>query len=129
MIVKAGKPTRKSFGFDLSGDGYMRLSRADAEAFFPEDTLLALWRDGSLMLLPTRGAAAGGLMLKQRNPGGDRSLLVSEVFEFEIPAGRYTAIWDDSIGGLRVNLPAADEASASAGKQPNTINQSNEPAS
>ena len=73
--------------------------------FFPEDTLLALWRDESLVLLPTRGAAAGGLLLKQRNAKGDRSLLISEVFEFEMPSGTFTAVWDDSLGGLRVNLP------------------------
>jgi len=90
---------------ELSSDGYMRLSREDAGEFFPEDTLLALWREGSFVLLPTRGAGAGGLMLKQRNAEGDRSLLISEVFEFEIPNGSFTAIWDDSIGGLRVNLP------------------------
>ncbi len=82
----------------------MRISRDDSEHFFPEDTLLILWREETLVLLPTRGAAAGGLMLKQRNLDGDRSLLVSEVFGFEIPAGSYTAIWDDSIGGLRVAL-------------------------
>lgn len=93
----------------LSSDGYMRLSREDAEDFFPDDTLLALWREGSFVLLPTRGAAAGGLMLKQRNADGDRSLLISEVFEFEIPNGSFTAIWDDSIGGLRVNLPPREQ--------------------
>ncbi len=104
MQAQANRPERLSFGFDLSDDGYLRMSREDAECFFPEDTLLALWRDGSLVLLPTRGAAAGGLMLKQRNAAGDRSLLISEVFEFQIPGGRYTAVWDDGIGGLRVSL-------------------------
>lgn len=104
--VSTQQPTRKTLGFDLSADGYLRLSRADAEHFFPEDTLLALWRDDGLLLLPTRGAAAGGLMLKQRNADGDRSLLISEVFEFSIPAGRFTAVWDDQVGGLRVNLPS-----------------------
>ncbi len=105
MDVSTRQPTRKSLSFDLSADGYLRLSRADAEHFFPEDTLLALWRDGGLLLLPTRGAAAGGLMLKRRNAEGDRSLLISEVFEFAIPTGRFTALWDDQVGGLRVNLP------------------------
>ncbi len=104
MNVKVSQPTRRSLSLNLSADGYLRLTRDDAEYFFPEDTLLALWRDGSLVLLPTRGAAAGGLMLKQRNANGDRSVLISEVFDFEIPSGGFTAIWDDSIGGLRVNL-------------------------
>ncbi len=106
MSTQTSKPARPSLRLDLSADGYLRISREDAESFFPEDTLLALWRDESLVLLPTRGAAAGGLMLKQRNVNGDRSLLISEVFEFEIPAGTFTAVWDDSIGGLRVNLPS-----------------------
>lgn len=105
MNVEVNNPSRQSMTIRLSSDGYMRLSREDAEEFFPDDTLLALWRDGSLVLLPTRGAAAGGLMLKQRNADGDRSLLISEVFEFTMPKGSFTAIWDDSIGGLRVNLP------------------------
>ena len=97
------------------------MSRTDAEEFFPEDTLLALWREGSLVLLPTRGAAAGGLLLKQRNAEGDRSLLISEVFEFDIPAGRFTAIWDDSIGGLRVNMPM-DETVVN-GLKPSEVNK------
>ncbi len=105
MSVSVNRPTRSSLRINLSVDGYLRLNRDDAEHFFPEDTLLALWRDESLVLLPTRGAAAGGLMLKQRNANGDRSLLISEVFDFEIPEGEFTAVWDDSIGGLRVNLP------------------------
>ena len=104
MNLPINKPTRPALQVELSADGYLRLSRDDAEHFFPEDTLLALWREESLVLLPTRGAAAGGLMLKQRNLQGDRSLLISEVFEFEIPEGQFTAAWDDSIGGLRVAL-------------------------
>ncbi len=102
--MQVNKPTRTTMQLELSEDGYLRLPREDAEHFFPEDTLLALWRDEMLVLLPTRGAAAGGLMLKQRNLAGDRSLLISEVFDFEIPSGRFTANWDDSIGGLRVDL-------------------------
>ena len=104
MSVQIKKPTRTTLQFDLSADGYMRLSCDDANHFFPEHTLLALWREGEFLLLPTRGAAAGGLMLKQRNLDGDRSLLISEVFDFDIPSGRFTARWDDSIGGLRVDL-------------------------
>ena len=115
MRVDVTKPTRSSLSFELSSDGYLRLSREDAADFFPEDTLLAMWRDETLVLLPTRGAAAGGLMLKQRNAEGDRSLLISEVFAFEIPVGTYTAIWDDGIGGLRVNLPDPNDGDAAAG--------------
>lgn len=99
-----GTAGRTTLQLDLSADGYLRLGGDDAEHFFPDDTLLAMRRDGELILLPTRGAAAGGLILKRQNAQGDRSLLISEVFDFEIPTGRFTAHWDDAIGGLRVDL-------------------------
>ena len=104
MSEQVTRPTRTALSLELNADGYLRVSREDAANFFPEDTLLALWREGTLVLLPTRGAAAGGLLLKQRNSHGDRSLLISEVFQFQMPTGRFTAIWDDGIGGLRVAL-------------------------
>ncbi len=94
----------------LSRDGYLRLSRQDAARFFPEDTLLVIWRHGVLYLLPTRGAAAGGLLLKQRNAVGDRSVLISEAFAFDIPEGRFPARWDDTVGGLRVSLSQGESA-------------------
>jgi hypothetical protein len=97
-------PARAVLRLELTAGGYLRICREDAERFFPEGTLLALWRDDSLWLLPTRGAAAGGLMLKQRNVRGDRSLLISEVFEFQIPVGSYSATWDDNLGGLRMEV-------------------------
>jgi hypothetical protein len=64
-----------------------------------------LREDETLVLLPTRDAVAGGKLLKRRNADGDRSLLISEVFEHEIPSGSYIAVWDDLIGGLRIRLP------------------------
>ena len=102
MIGQCDKPNRGSFIFELSASGYLRMSRADAEEFFPENTLVPMWKEGVLLLLPTRGAAGGGLMLKQRNKEGDRSVLIAEVFDFTIPEGQFTAVWDDTLGGLRV---------------------------
>ena len=104
MSVPSNTSCSPGFSFDLRADGYLRIARPDAERFFPEDTLLAMWRDDSLLLLPTRGAAAGGLMLKQRNRSGDRSVLIAEVFQFEIPTGTFQANWDETIGGFRVSL-------------------------
>lgn len=110
MVEPLNKPERRTLSLELTPDGYMRFSKKDAAYFFPEDTLLALWRDESLLLLPTRGAAAGGMMLKQRNPAGDRTLLISEIFDFVIPSGQYLAQWDEAIGGLQVALkPVAEE--------------------
>ena len=68
------------------------------------DTVLALKRDRELWLLPTRGAAAGGLVLKQRNLDGDRAVLVREVLEDAPVIGARPAMWDERQGALRVAL-------------------------
>ncbi len=110
MTVMTRRPQRNTMQLELSADGYLRLDHHEAEHFFPGDTLLVMWREGTLVLLPTRGAAAGGLMLKTRNLQGDRSVLVAEAFEFQMPTGQFTATWDESIGGLRVHLSAETES-------------------
>jgi len=89
---------------EIDGDGYLRMSAEAAAQFFPEDSLVPLWREGVLYLLPTRGSAAGGLVLKQRNLRGDRSLLISEVFQFAPPIGEFFGAWDESLCGLRLDL-------------------------
>lgn len=114
MTAESDLPVRTQLRLELTSDGYLRIAAEDAEHFFPDDVLVALWRDESLLLIPTRGAAAGGLMLKQRNAAGDRSLLIAEVFGFRVTAGRYTAVWDESIGGLRLVLPRASESEPAA---------------
>lgn len=93
---------------EFGADGYLRISRDDARRYFPDDVLVPLKRDGRLLLLPTRGAAAGGLMLKQRNPAGDRSLLLSETFQFQMPCGRFVAHWNEALGGLELVLPGLE---------------------
>jgi hydrogenase maturation protease len=96
---------------ELTASGYLVLEAHVAQTFFPNDTLLVMPRSRELWLLPTRGAAGGGLLLKQRNPSGDRSVLVSEVLGDQlgatVPVGRLPAFWDASQGALRVALVAA----------------------
>lgn len=92
---------------EITHDGYLRLTQEAASLFFPGDTLVALCKDDELLLFPTRGGAGGGLILKRRNPAGDRSVLVAEVLDFRVPAGRHAAAWDDRIGGLRVAMRSA----------------------
>jgi len=86
--------------------GYLVLDADLARERFPNDTLLAMRRGDELWLLPTRGPGGGGLLLKQRNPAGDRSVLVSEVLAPAVPNGRCPAFWDDAHGALRVALAA-----------------------
>ncbi len=94
--------------FEITADGYLRMDLEVAQEFFPEDALVALVRNRSLYLLPTRGPAAGGLILKQRNLRGDRAVLILEVLQFgesgRIPSGFCEGAWDDAIGGLRLSL-------------------------
>ncbi|MBK9978817.1 MAG: hydrogenase maturation protease [Gemmatimonadetes bacterium] len=91
----------------FTSHGYLVLQADVARTYFPGDTILALKRDRELWLLPTRGAAAGGLVLKQRNLEGDRSVLVREVLEDAPVVGTRAAIWDAREGVLRVALIGA----------------------
>lgn len=89
---------------EFTDQGYLVLQAEVAQEFFPFDVLVALRRGPELWLLPTRGAAAGGLILKQRNLRGDRSVLVRETLEDDVPLGVRSAFWDDGNGALRIAL-------------------------
>jgi hypothetical protein len=90
---------------ELTREGYLRLSAQVAARYFPSDAVIAVRRDGELWLMPLRGPANGGLLLKQRTPAGDRCVLVREVLADEIPAGSHPARWDDGHAVLRIPLP------------------------
>jgi hydrogenase maturation protease len=89
---------------EFTDDGYLRLDARLAARRFPSSAAVALVRDGQLWLLPLRGPQSGGLLLKQRNPAGDRSALVRDVLSDHIPVGIRHAVWDDDQGALRVSL-------------------------
>lgn len=89
---------------EFTADGYLRLAAAVAAARFPSDAVAAVPRDGELWLFPLRGPSSGGLLLKQRNPAGDRAALVREVLGDDIPVGVTAAFWDDENKALRVPL-------------------------
>jgi hypothetical protein len=62
-------------------------------------------REGSdLVLVPLHGEANGGLVLKERNPAGDRAVLLREVLGNTPPVGVFPAVWDDDRGLLRIDL-------------------------
>lgn len=98
---------RRQCNVEVTTGGYLLLEAPVAREFFPNDTLLVIPSARELWLLPTRGAAAGGMLLKQRNPAGDRSVLVREVLHDDLPAGRLPAFWDENQGALRVALLAS----------------------
>jgi len=87
---------------EFTADGYLRLAADLAAAHFPTDALVALPRGHELWLLPLIGPESGGLLLKQRNMHGDRSVLVREVLADDHPVGVRAALWDPANGALRV---------------------------
>ncbi len=104
-------PLRPQVGDDISvgftDDGYVRLDAALAASRFPSDAVAAMVREDDLWLIPLRGPRSGGLLLKQRNPAGDRSLLVREVLADRPVTGVHRAFWDDAQQALRIPLGLA----------------------
>jgi hypothetical protein len=89
---------------EMTDQGYLHLSAEVASRFFPNDAVVATRENGELWLWPTSGPAAGGLLLKQRNPQGDRSVLLTEVLGPNSSAGVKPAVWDEDRHVLRVRL-------------------------
>lgn len=96
--------TQSPLSVELTGQGYLHLSAEVAREYFPQDVLVALPKGREMWLLPTRGAEAGGLLLKQRNPRGDRSVLIWEALPPGTSAGSRLAFWDPQQGALRVAI-------------------------
>ena len=88
--------------------GYLLLPHEVARQHFPNDSLVLMIKGDEVWMLPTRGAAAGGLLLKQRNPSGDRSVLAAPYLPTGTAPGRWIGFWDERSGALRVafRLPA-----------------------
>ncbi|MBS1811083.1 MAG: hydrogenase maturation protease [Acidobacteria bacterium] len=93
---------------ELTEQGYLLLAAPLATKYFPEDVAVAFNRDPELWMLPLRSANAGGLLLKQRNLRGDRSVLVWEVLPPDVKAGNYAAFWDAEQHALRIALRAGE---------------------
>jgi hydrogenase maturation protease len=89
---------------EFTDDGYLRLGAALSAAHFPANVAVGAVRDEELWLLPLRGPRSGGLLLKQRNPAGDRAVLVRELLRDVIPTGARRAYWDSDHGALRIPL-------------------------
>lgn len=102
-------PAAAAVTVEFTADGYLRLDAALAASRFPSDAVAAVVRDGDLWLIPLRGPRSGGLLLKQRNPAGDRSLLIREVTADRAISGVTGAFWDDEHRSLRIPLPDASE--------------------
>lgn len=95
---------------EFTRDGYLRLSSQIANRYFPSGELVARVRGQEMWLMPTHGDTAGGLLLKQRNQLGDKTVLVWEELHARLINGSRIAFWDAAQGALRVALAAQTEA-------------------
>ncbi|HWB98913.1 MAG TPA: hypothetical protein VG672_19525, partial [Bryobacteraceae bacterium] len=97
---------------EYTSQGYLLLPAVVACEYFPQDVLVLMVKGDEVWMLPTRGAAAGGLLLKQRNAAGDRSLLAAPYLPGETRPGRWLAFWDERSGALRVafRMPSVPES-------------------
>lgn len=95
---------------ELTEQGYLLLKAPIATKYFPENVAVAFNRDPELWMLPLRSASAGGLLLKQRNLQGDRSVLVWESLPPDVKAGNYAAFWDAEQHALRIALRDSENA-------------------
>lgn len=91
---------------ELTSQGYLHINAKIARRYFPEDVLVALLKNSELWLLPIHSAHSGGLLMKQRNRQGDRSVLILESLPADIQAGSFAAFWDEQNAALRINLNA-----------------------
>jgi hypothetical protein len=88
--------------------GYLIIDAATARSCFPTDAVIAVPRGRELWVLPVSNRAAGGLLLKQRNMHGDRSVLVWHVLPDETAFdGVRPARWDAANAALRIALDPA----------------------
>lgn len=101
-LIRAEPAFEQAVEVEFTDDGYLRLAAADARQLFPSDSALVLPHDDEVWVLPVRGAANGGLLLKQRNAAGDRCVLVREALADDVPLGVRQARWDAEHGALRI---------------------------
>lgn len=106
------EPEIPSLAVEFTDQGYLRVDAAMAEEFFPGGTAAVLAKDDELWMFPLQSTASGGLVLKQRNPKGDRSVLVREVLADSVPLGSRPARWDDVEGALRITLDTRPDVDA-----------------
>jgi hypothetical protein len=95
---------QQQFELEITSRGYLILPVEIAAKYYPEDACVAMIREDELWVLPIRSAAAGGLMLKQRNLEGDRSVLVWEALPDDHQSGNFPATWDPENGAMRIDF-------------------------
>lgn len=89
---------------EVNCQGYLILPPEIAARYFPDNVCVAIWREPELWILPIHNSSAGGLLLKQRNAHGERSVLIWEALPTNWPTGLFPAFWDEDNAALRIAL-------------------------
>lgn len=97
------------FQFEITARDYLIIPAEIAAEYFSENACVAMLKENELWILPIRGAASGGLFMKQRNARGDRSVLVWEALRERYKPGNCDAFWDAENGAMRIKLKDSDE--------------------
>jgi hypothetical protein len=88
----------------FTADGKLVMPAALASEYFPASVFVGERNGEILWLYPLKSLVSGGLILKQRNPVGDRSVIIWEVVGRDVEEGWRPATWVAARGGLRVVL-------------------------
>lgn len=91
--------------------GSLHLDVSVYDTYFPDlESVVLVLRDGVLLVMPVRHAAAGGLLLKVRNARGDRVVQIQEFLRMHGYDDQLDAVcpaaWDARYAALAVSLPA-----------------------
>ncbi|GAA0615119.1 hydrogenase maturation protease [Sporichthya brevicatena] len=89
---------------ELTGNAYLRMDAQLARRYFPSGVCTGLREGSDVLLVPLHAEANGGLVLKERNPAGDRAVLLREVLGNDAPVGVFPVEWDAARGLLRIDL-------------------------
>ena len=115
LIERDFFPDPSKSSVEITDAGYLHLGAELASVRFPADVCVARREGETLELMPLNDAANGGLVLRQRNAAGERTVLIHEVLGFEPVTGNFPASWDEELGVLRVSL--ASDAGGSEGNR------------
>ena len=99
----------QQFELEITERGYLVVPAEIAGRLFPEDACVAMAKEDKLWVMPINGSASGGLMMKQRNLAGDKSVLVWEAIMDDYSSGMFPAAWDENEGALKVDYKKRDE--------------------
>ncbi len=98
---------------EITLDGYVRIPPELSVPNFPNDRCAGLRKGAEYVLIPATVYAQNALIMKQRTPAGQRSVLIREVWGDDYPVGEFPAMWQAKRRRLLISTSAASPAAGS----------------